>query len=133
MAGVVVRLPGLIIHLNATPVTKLKFNLSPSLNFASPPQSLHLPHRPSPIGNPTILTSRAKVCSFSLSISVCCYIFQLSTCFSEALFGYGENAEERDFILLFSFFVLTSCPSCSILLAVHCFVLTNVAQNRFLC
>ncbi|CBI32057.3 unnamed protein product, partial [Vitis vinifera] len=60
MAGVG-RLSGLIINLNPTATTKLNLNLTPSPNFACPPQSLHLRHRTSPTGNPTTLTSHARL------------------------------------------------------------------------
>ena len=55
------RLSGLIINLNPTATTKLNFNLTPSPNFTCPPQSFHLRHRTSPTGNPTTLTSHARL------------------------------------------------------------------------
>ncbi|RVW16625.1 Protein short hypocotyl in white light 1 [Vitis vinifera] len=55
------RLSGLIINLNPTATTKLNLNFTPSPNFTCPPQSFHLSHRTSPTGNPTTLTSHARL------------------------------------------------------------------------
>ena len=147
------RLSGLIINLNPTATTKLNFNLTPSPNFTCPPQSFHLRHRTSPTGNPTTLTSHARV-SLSLSLSLSIYIYIYAVMYSNLLtlafpglrLATGKmrkkkkGKEKRFLVLLFCFFLQISYPSSSILLAVHCFVLTNVILNlicfcflRFLC
>ena len=78
------RLSGLIINLNPTATTKLNFNLTPSPNFTCPPQSFHLRHRTSPTGNPTTLTSHARV-SLSLSLSLSIYIYIYAVMYSNLL------------------------------------------------
>ena len=134
------RLSGLIINLNPTATTKLNLNLTPSPNFTCPPQSFHLSHRTSPTGNPTTLTSHARV-SLSLSLSLYIYIYAvmysnlLTLAFPGLRLATGKmrkkkkGKEKRFLVLLFCFFLQISYPSSSILLAVHCLVLTNVIQN----